>query len=147
MVDTTDPTRVGRWMSQDLITCSPDEILGDALESMTNHRIRHLPVVDGDLLVGILSSRDATRTALAPSPRAGFEPLQETKVADVMTKGRLIHVDPETHVREAAELICREKISALPVLIQGERLVGIVTSEDLLWAFLDREEEDSLPVD
>ena len=139
MIEITDPSLVGRWMSQDLVTCEPDTVLCDALERMTNHRIRHLPVVDSDALVGILSTRDATRAAIQPSPREGFVALESTKVADVMTKGHLLQVSPGTSVREAAELICREKISALPVL-SGTQLVGIVTSEDLLWAFLEHEE-------
>ena len=46
----------------------------------------------------------------------------------------------DTHVRIAAELVCREKVSALPVLRAGS-LVGIVTSEDLLWAFLEGAED------
>jgi len=130
----TDPTRVERWMSADLIVESPDTVLFDALEQMEHHRIRHLPVTDdkGHLL-GILSSRDAAR---ATRGKTGEDPLQKLTVKEVMTGGRLHCVEPSTLVREAAETICREKVSALPVK-QGEKLVGIVTSEDLLWALLE----------
>ena len=130
----TDPTRVERWMSADLITESPETVLFDALEQMEHHRIRHLPVTDDQgALIGILSSRDAAR---ATKSEGGPDPLQTLKVKDVMTGGRLHTVEPSTPVREAAETICREKISALPVK-QGNKLVGIVTSEDLLWALLE----------
>lgn len=145
-IDTYEPTRVGRWMSTDVVTIGADATVHDALELMNDHRIRHLPVVDEDgLLVGMLSNRDAMRCALQPSPRKGWEPAKHTAVRDVMTTGHMHLVPPSGLVLDAAELLCREKVSALPV-VQGKKLVGIVTSEDLLWALLDqvsrRESED-----
>jgi CBS domain-containing protein len=55
----------------------------------------------------------------------------------------VIRLEPGATLREAAELMCQEKISALPVCDEDE-LLGIVTSEDLLWAYveLDREHEE-----
>jgi acetoin utilization protein AcuB len=146
--ETYEPTRVGRWMSSDVVTIRPERTVRDALELMTDHRIRHLPVVDEEgRLVGMLSSRDATRCSLQPSPRKGWEPAKGTKVREVMTTGRLHSVGPNSLVVDAAEVALREKISALPVL-RGEELVGIVTNEDLLWALLDevgrREEEEEV---
>lgn len=136
-LDTYEATRVGRWMSADVVTIDPDATVRDAMEVMTDHRIRHLPVVDdAGELVGILSSRDAVRCALQPSPRKGWEAARGTHVRDVMTTGQLHCVTPLALVLDATELLCREKISALPV-VQGKKLVGIVSSEDLLWALLD----------
>lgn len=135
-IDTYEPTRVGRWMSADVVTIDPSATVHDALEVMTDHRIRHLPVVDHGELVGILSNRDAVRCALQASPRKGWEPTRATKVGDVMTTGRLHSVTPLALVMDAAELLAREKVSALPV-VQGKKLVGIVSNEDLLWALLD----------
>lgn len=134
-----EPRYVGRWMSTSLITTTPDQVLSDAFETFRDERIRHLPVVKGDALVGILSSRDLLRAVESPAPRRGFELLEEKSVGDVMTKGRLHTVDPYTPVREAIEVMCREKVSALPVL-QGKKLIGIVTSEDLLWSVLEAPE-------
>lgn len=135
-IDTFEPTRVGRWMSADVVTIDPSATVHEALEVMTDHRIRHLPVVDHGDLVGILSNRDAVRCALQASPRKGWEPTRATKVRDVMTTGRLHIVTPLALVMDAAELLAREKVSALPV-VQGKKLVGIVSNEDLLWALLD----------
>lgn len=127
-----NPRFVSRWMSKDLETISPSSALGDALERMGQRRIRHLPVVDGGKLVGLLSDRDARRSLDGEG--------SEAKVRDMMTPyNKLRCVEPGALVRDAAELICREKISALPVVV-GEQLVGIVTSEDLLWAFLEEPE-------
>jgi CBS domain-containing protein len=127
-------------MSTGLITAPPTQVLSDAFETFQSERIRHLPVVEGDELLGIVSSRDLFRVADSPAPRRGFELLEERTVADVMTKRPLHTVGAGTSVREAIELMCREKVSALPVL-QGKKLVGIVTSEDLLWSVLETPEE------
>jgi acetoin utilization protein AcuB len=106
---------------------------------MRVHRIRHVPVVEGERLVGIVSDRDA-RHALPMHGGTGEhdcygKALFDTAVERVMSK-RPITIDPEASVREAAEIICREKIGALPVIEDG-RLVGIVSAEDLLWAFIE----------
>lgn len=135
-IDTYEPTRVGRWMSADVVTIDPKASVHEALEVMTDHRIRHLPVIERGELVGILSNRDAVRCALQTSPRKGWEPARETTVREVMTTGRLHSVTPLALVQDAAELLAREKVSALPV-VQGKKLVGIVSNEDLLWALLD----------
>jgi hypothetical protein len=50
---------VGARMTTELVTCSPDTDLSEATRTMADHEIRHLPVVDGDKLVGIISMRDA----------------------------------------------------------------------------------------
>lgn len=134
--DTYEPTRVGRWMSADVVTIGPTATVHEALELMTDHRIRHLPVIEDGEVVGLLSNRDAVRCALQSSPRKGWQPARETRVRDVMTTGRLHSVTPLALVLDAAELMAREKVSALPV-VQGKKLVGIVTSEDLLWALLE----------
>ena len=127
-----NPRYVARWMSKDLLTTTPDATLEDALQRMEERRIRHLPVVDGGKLVGLLSDRDV-RHSLAGEGT-------QSPVREVMTPyPKLRCVSPGTLVRDAAELLCREKISSLPV-VQGETLAGIVTSEDLLWAFLEQPE-------
>lgn len=120
---------IGRWMSTSLITLAPTKTLDEAKELMQEARIRHLLVVGpkGELQ-GILSNRDVD----AHGDLKG-------KAKDAMTsRAELKTTDAYDSVRSAAELMCREKISALPVL-QGEKLVGIVTSEDLLWALLQDE--------
>jgi CBS domain-containing protein len=120
---------IGHWMSTTLITIAPDKGLEEAREAMHDARIRHLPVVDAEgTLGGILSNRDIDRHGDTSSTvEAAMTPLGKVHTADAYES-----------VRAAAELLCREKISALPVL-QGKKLVGIVTTEDLLWALLQEE--------
>lgn len=130
--------RVERWMTNEVISLPPDARLADALEVMDRERIRHVLIVDArGRLRGIVSDRDVKRV-LADGKRAGLErPLSE-----VMTK-RVLRLEPGATLAEAAELMCREKISALPVC-DGDRVEGIITSEDVLWAYveIDREEAE-----
>jgi acetoin utilization protein AcuB len=131
------PLSVERWMSRCVFTTKPDSCLIDAFEIMRDHRIRHVPVVDGEKLVGIVSDRDV-RSAL-PSRRGLQEgwasfggALLSTKIAHVMSV-MPITIRPAASIREAAQIMCRDKIGALPV-VDGDRLIGILSAEDILWA-------------
>lgn len=132
--------QVRRWMSRELKTVRPDAPLVDAFERMREHRIRHLPVVEGKKLVGILSDRDVRefyphREHLRSGQSVFSERLMSTQVSEVMA--RQPHtVHSSTRLREVAELLCRKKIGALPV-VDGQRLVGIITAEDVLWALVE----------
>jgi acetoin utilization protein AcuB len=139
--------RVELWMSHDVLTLKPDATVADAIDIMERERIRHVPIVDErGRLCGIVSDRDVKRAVprsrTASSSLLGKEGTR--KLSDIMTKN-VFRLEPGATLREAAELMCQEKISALPVC-DGDRLLGIVTSEDLLWAYveLDREYEDEL---
>ncbi|MGE0709384.1 MAG: CBS domain-containing protein [Planctomycetota bacterium] len=120
---------VGHWMSTSLYTIAPGKKVEEAIEIMGENRIRHLPVVDSKgKLVGLVSSHDVNRSGDLSAA-----------VKSVMTpREKLVTIDSYEPVRGAAGTICEQKISGLPVM-QGEKLVGIVTSEDLLWALLQEE--------
>ncbi len=130
------------WMTATVYTVAPDDFLVDAVELMRIHPIRHLPVVATDArLVGIVSDRDVRHALPA---RAGEKPLEEiaygqallhTQISTIMTP-RPLTIEPDASIREAAELMCREKIGALPVIEDGQ-MKGILSAEDLLWAFVD----------
>ncbi len=132
---------VEHWMSRHIYSVRPGDPLVDAFELMREHRIRHVPVLERGKLVGIVSDRDI-RLALplrahteAASHNGYGRALMGTQVEKVMTR-KPITIDEDASIREAAELLCREKISALPVM-KDKTLTGIITSEDLLWAFVD----------
>lgn len=131
--------RVGHRMTRNPITIPPETPLKVASEIFEEHRIRHLPVLDREKLVGIVTDRDI-RHAL-PSGATSLEIHQlrclfgEVEVQEVMTK-RVVTVTPDTPVEEAARLMVEKKIGGLPVL-EGERLVGIITETDLLTALVD----------
>jgi acetoin utilization protein AcuB len=130
------------WMSAHVHTVTPEDYLVDAFELMRVHRIRHLPVVDRGRLVGIISDRDVRHALPMRAERRDATDqdlyarvLLKTRIERVMTRNP-ITIEPDATIREAAEIICREKIGALPVLAGGE-LKGIISAEDLLWAFVE----------
>ncbi|MBI4644632.1 MAG: CBS domain-containing protein [Deltaproteobacteria bacterium] len=118
---------VGKIMSDSPVAISPDKRVGQALKLMQKHNIRHLPVVKDDRLVGWITSRDLREVLLASM-------LEKITVEDVMLKSP-ITVTPDTKVEEAARLVYENKIGGMPVL-DGGRLVGVITLMDLISAFL-----------
>jgi acetoin utilization protein AcuB len=126
-------------MTADPVSVSPDDSLATALRLTREHRVRHLPVVRGGELVGILSDRDI-RLAM-PSPIEVPDPeraamLERTPVERVMTR-EVITAGPFDAVEDAAEQICRHRIGALPVVDAHGRLLGMITETDVVAAFAE----------
>lgn len=113
------------------VTVSPDTTLADAYRTMQEKSIRHLPVVDGTRLVGVVTDRDLrlATSALAPTP---FPP--GSKVSEVMC-GTPLTADLADPVEDAARTMRERKIGCLPIVDDG-RLVGIITGLDLLDALI-----------
>lgn len=121
-------------MQRTVITIDREASLRRARRVMENHRIRHLPVVEGRRLVGILTDRDIRQAAPSSAgtltSRERDEFMDYLRVGQVMTR-RIISVTPVTSIGEAARLVLRYRIGCLPVL-EERLLVGILTSSDLL---------------
>jgi acetoin utilization protein AcuB len=128
-------------MTRDVIVVPPGLTLSDALAVMNRHRIRHLPVVYGGTLVGILSDRDILLRASLRED--GSLQVSEEPVAVAMTPTP-ITCEPSTTVGELARIMTERKIDAVPV-IRGSRLVGLVTSTDLLLLLVGVHEARPLP--
>ena len=126
-------------MTRDPVTISPDDTLASALELTRSRRIRHLPVVAGNQrLSGILSDRDirlAMPSPLTAADAARIRFLQETPVAAVMTREVLTVLTTEP-IENAAKLLYRHRIGALPVVDAGGQMHGIVTETDILHTFI-----------
>jgi acetoin utilization protein AcuB len=118
---------VGQIMSTRIVTISPDRRVGQALKLMQQHQIRHLPVTEQGRMVGWITSRDLREVLLASM-------LEEIKVGEVMVQAPL-SVTPDTEVEEAARLIHEHKIGGMPV-VEGDKLVGVITMMDLISAFI-----------
>lgn len=101
----------------------PDTTVAQALATCQELRAHHLPVVDGDQLVGIVSDRDLLCSAAAGRAHEGT-------LGEVM-QGDPITIEPGQSASKAAELMISAKISSLPV-VEGGELVGILTLTDLL---------------
>lgn len=127
-------TQLSEIMNRTLVTVDTHASLRQAQRILDRRNIRHLFVMDGKRLVGIVTDRDLRKAApsskspLTTSAREEF--MDELKVVEVMLR-KLITASPSTTVREAAKVMIREKIGCLPV-VEGKTLVGIVTETDLL---------------
>ena len=110
-------------MTRRVETITEDRAAEEAWDRMRARRIHHLVVVRGGRVVGILSERDL-------GGRAGAAVRPGRTVADLMTPHAVI-ADPRAPVRRAANLLRGRSIGCLPV-VEGERLLGIVTLTDLL---------------
>lgn len=115
------------------ITVKTDDNLDTAQNLMVSKSIRHLPVVDGKELVGIITESDI-RSSFLEKPATTLNP-KNMKVRDHMTREPYT-VLPETNIEDAALIIYKNKVGSLPV-IQDKKLVGIVSIMDLLGLFID----------
>jgi CBS domain-containing protein len=126
-------------MSSELVTVEEHESLSIADRVMKLGRIRHMPVVSGPRLIGLLSQRDllhnALSEALGGSTEENARVLDAIRVADCMTKDP-VTVSPETSLAEAAQVMLKYKYGCLPVVLNDE-LVGILTEADFVAAFAD----------
>jgi CBS domain-containing protein len=130
---------VSEIMTHKPATISPYSSLRQALELMEKVECHHLPVISSSgHLVGILSDRDC-RTALN-SPFIFRERWQDEQLIDsvlirnIMTSAPIV-TEPNAFVGEAARLMLENHINCLPVM-RGETLVGILTSSDILAAYV-----------
>jgi acetoin utilization protein AcuB len=131
---------VGRKMTTDLITVTPDTPLVKARDLLREKNIKQLPVVDKKgSLVGILTDRDIKQAWASPATTLSIYELtyvlQKLTVESVMIK-ELITIDPGATIERAASIMHDRKIGSLPV-VEGDKLVGIITSTDLMEVLLD----------
>ena len=130
--------KVKEIMVKELATLDVHDELSLANDIMRLGRIRHLPVVDGTRLVGIVSERDLFRSSLAQAlgyaSKNSLDLMKTLRIKDVMVTG-VITIPPHTEVREAAKIMVEEKIGCLPV-VDGGLLVGLITETDILMQYL-----------
>ena len=101
------------------ITMHPDQRIAEASEVMKNYNLSGLPIVEDDMLVGILTHRDLL-----------FEKRLEMKIREVMTK-KPITIPEGTTVDKAIEILHTHRIEKLPVVDDKGRLVGLITVKDI----------------
>lgn len=129
-------------MTTELVTIGMDETLETARSIFQQRRFHHLVVVEGDKPVGVISDRDLLKhispfVGTRMSERAQDVETLKRRIHQVMTR-RLISVDPEAPVAQAARTMIHHHVSCLPVLDAGARLIGIVTRYDLIrWVVVD----------
>jgi acetoin utilization protein AcuB len=125
-------------MQTKLITVTPRTTLPEAIRLTRERGIRHLPVLDDDRLVGIVSDRDLKRAMVSSATtlqRHELESLLEHVTVETIMTRPVKTIGPSFPVEDAARVMAGEKISSLPVTEDG-RLVGIITETDVLQLFV-----------
>jgi IMP dehydrogenase len=107
-------------MIVDPVTIRPDQKVAEVLKLMEQYRISGVPVTQGDKLVGIVTNRDLR-----------FETDMDKKVADVMTKDRLVTVSEGIGLEESKKLLHEHRIEKLLVVDKNGRLTGLITIKDI----------------
>ena len=128
--------RVSKYMTQKLIVAASEMTIKQAFLTMRTHRVRHLPVVDGDTLVGIISDRDLRRPRWAETVddwTSYYEISDDITVKDVMTSHPEV-VHTYDNILKAVAIFRERRYGALPVLDKEQSLVGILSAQDLLLA-------------
>jgi CBS domain-containing protein len=130
-----EKTRVRDIMTSPAIVIGPGTTVPAAIALMKEHRVRHLPVVENERLVGIISRGDLREASITAAINADIYELNfmlnRLTVDRLMTR-KVISVTPQALIVRAAELMTEHKIAGLPVVDPNESVIGIVTESDLL---------------
>ncbi|WP_107851626.1 CBS domain-containing protein [Oceanimonas marisflavi] len=125
------PAIVSEIMSSRVLGLPPSATLAEARTLMQRHHIRHLPVLEHEQLVGLISQRDilaAQESSLERGRNGQF--LEQHRLSEIMKTG-VTTVSPRAGIREAALYLQKHKYGCLPVVDKG-KLVGIVTDSDFV---------------
>jgi CBS domain-containing protein len=122
-------------MTKNVITLNSTDTLEKAERLFKKNKIRHIPVVSGDKIIGMLSYTDLLRISFADAVYDDEDEVETTvynmfSIEQVMAKN-LIHVNSNTTIKEVAEILSKKEFHAIPVVDDG-KLMGIVTTTDLI---------------
>jgi len=138
-------TRVREIMQRNVVTISAGERLSTVEDIMTLGRLRHMPVVQGGDLVGVVSERDLLRASLSNLTAYGSDErrafLHGVEIARVMSKPPIV-IGSEALVEDAARVMVEHKIGCLPIVDDSEKLIGLVTETDVLRYFAALPKDD-----
>lgn len=137
---------VKNWMSSPVYTVTPETFIVDARRLLDVRKIRHLPVIAGGKLVGIVTRRGLLRADLPAVTDETWEiefDLNHQTIQDIMTVNP-ITVFPNTPMPKAARVMLENKITGLPVVNEQRELVGILTSSDVFRFIIEELEEPLL---
>jgi CBS domain-containing protein len=132
---------VSTIMTKNVIKLNLTDDLTKAELLFKKHHIRHIPVVSSNKIIGMLSYTDLLRISFVDAVDEEDEVVDVTvynmfTVEQVMAK-KLVTVSPETTIKEVAEILSSKEFHALPV-VEGDLLVGIVTTTDIIKYLLEQ---------
>jgi len=126
---------VKQIMTQKVVTITLADSLRRADELLMQGRFRHLPVVEGDRLVGIVSDRDIRAPLFLNSRETALQAMEQKQIGQIMRQP-VLTASPLMAVEQAAAIMHENKIGCLPV-VEGERVVGILTESDIFRIFVE----------
>jgi CBS domain-containing protein len=129
---------VNRLMTEPVLSVEIDDQPSEVFRLLTEYRVHHLPVVRDGCLVGMISSADLMKIDfLVPrTPQLRHEYLNSRFKIENFMHAPVVTVGPTTSVEEAARLMVRHAVHALPVVDAQDHLLGIITTTDIMSAGL-----------
>lgn len=125
---------VREWMTSPVISVSPTTSISNAHQIMKENGIRRLPVVEDDRLVGIVTIGDVREASPSDATTLSIWELNylwaQLTVERVMSR-RVLTVQPDMCILDAAQIMLDSKVSGLPVVNQEGKLEGILTESDI----------------
>ncbi len=122
-------------MTGDVITLERDDNLEKAERLFKDYKIRHIPVVQDNVIIGMLSYSDLLRLSFADvtgaNDNAADVMVYNMFTIDQVMKKKIVSVSPSNSIKEVAEILAKKEFHALPV-VNNNQLVGIVTTTDLI---------------
>ncbi|MGI6512862.1 MAG: CBS domain-containing protein [Syntrophomonadaceae bacterium] len=133
--------KVRERMSRDLAIVTPDTSIADAFQLMQDRRVRRLPVMSKNKLVGIVTIKDLNKVSPSSATSLSIFELNyllvKTKIKDILPKNmKVITIEADANIERAAVLMREHQIGGIPVLEDGN-LVGIITETNIFDAFID----------
>lgn len=130
---------VQQFMTSQVFTVTPSESIFNAMNLMQTKKINRLPVISGGKLVGIVTDGDLRAASASPATTLSKfemnELLSKISIKDVAVK-KVVTCTPDAMIEDAALIMRENKVGALPVM-ENDKLVGIITHNNILDAFLD----------
>lgn len=130
---------VSHIMSTDLYTVQANQSLLEVRDLFNAHRVRHLPVVSGNKIIGLISYTDFMRITYGGGTAENQvnEAIYHTLKLDQVMSSHLVTVEPSTPIKEVAEIFVEKEFHALPVVENGV-LKGLVTTTDVIRFMLEQ---------
>ena len=126
---------VTKIMSRNLVTVHHGDPVSKVRQLIREHGVHHIPVVNGDQLVGIISNSDVLRVSFGDAfntdERAVDATLDHTMTIEQLMCKEVTSLSEQSTIREAAEVLAQGKFHSVPVL-SGGKIVGLVTTTDLI---------------
>jgi len=140
VADITTSKSVNKYMSNKVVTASPDISVGEATRTMIEKGFRRIPIVKEDVLLGIVTASDVMRYLGSGEI---FQKLMTGDVSDAfqvplksLILRDIVWTNSSIDIGEAAALMLKNKVGALPIIDDGE-LCGILTERDIIKALVD----------